>query len=323
MARDRSGSPGPARRWPVWLAGTLGIALLATPGPAGHAGSTDPIALNLVGDTLHLAAGAAWVGGLVMLLLAAFPATAGNASAARATALAPVVSRFSDLAVVAIGVLVVSGLVRSWVEVRALGALTSTTYGLVLLAKVGAFLPMLALGAVNRRWTKPRLERAADVGARQHHAAAALTALKRSVTAEVALAVVVIGLTAFLVNIAPARVAAGLEGPFITDTRIGSHNVNVIVDPNEVGENEVHVTITEPNGGPARVRAVRVLFRMPADGIGPLVGEGVRLAPGHYVVQGRQLSVAGEWTLEIVARLGRFDEERTTVRVTVHEREES
>jgi copper transport protein len=133
----------------------------------------------------------------------------------------------------------------------------------------------------------------------------------------------VIAATALLVNIAPAREAAGLEGPLITDVRIGSDNLNVLVDPNQVGENEVHLTVTEPNGAATNVQAVRVLFRMPSEGIGPLVGEGVRLAPGHFVVQGRQLSVAGEWMLEIVARIGRFDEERTTVQVTVNEREVS
>jgi copper transport protein len=125
------------------------------------------------------------------------------------------------------------------------------------------------------------------------------------------------------VNIAPARVAAGLEGPFIADVRIGSDDLNVIVDPNRVGENEVHLTVTEPNGAATQVQAMRVLFRMPSEGIGPLIGEGVQLAPGHFVVQGRQLSVAGGWTLEIVARTGRFDEERTSVRVIVNDQEGS
>jgi hypothetical protein len=34
-------------------------------------------------------------------------------------------------------------------------------------------------------------------------------------------------------------------------------------------------------------------------------------------VHGHQLSVPGEWTLEIVARTGEFDQERTTVDVVV------
>jgi copper transport protein len=307
-------------RWAFAVGGALGIALLATPGLAGHAGATAPVALNIAADALHLAGGACWVGGLVTLIAVAFPATAVVEPDERVRILAPAVSRFSDMAVIAVGVLVVSALVRAWFEVRAFHALTGTTYGLVLLAKVAAFLPMLGLGAVNNRWAKPRLRKAAES---RSPGTAAMRTLRRSMVAEVALAAVVIAATALLVNIAPARVAAGLEGPFITDVRIGSDNLNVIVDPNRVGENEVHLTVTEPNGAATEVEAMRVLFRMPSEGIGPLIGEGVRLAPGHYVVQGRQLSVAGGWTLEVVARTGRFDEERTTVRVTVNEQEGS
>jgi putative copper export protein len=72
------------------------------------------------------------------------------------------VSRFSDMAVLAVGVLVVSRLFRSWAEVRSLSALTSTAYGIVLLGQVAAFLPMLGLDALNNRWLKPRLQRAAE-----------------------------------------------------------------------------------------------------------------------------------------------------------------
>jgi hypothetical protein len=42
------------------------------------------------------------------------------------------------------------------------------------------------------------------------------------------------------------------------------------------------------------------------------------MAPGQYVVHGHQLSVPGEWMLEIVARSGEFDEERAEVHVTVN-----
>jgi copper transport protein len=310
----------PTNRWTLPLFGALAIALLASPGLAGHAGVTAPVGLNLVADAAHLVGAACWLGGLVMIVTAALPATVAIAPEERVRILAPVISRYSDLAVIAVAVLLASGLFRAWVEVRAWHALTGTTYGLVLLAKVVAFLPMLGLGAMNNRWTKPRLQRAAKGGG---SGIAAMSILRRSMVAEIALGAVVIGATALLVNIAPARVAAGLEGPLVTDVRIGSDNLNVIVDPNQVGENEVHVTVTEPSGAATNVQAVQVLFRMASEGIGPLVGEGVRLAPGHFVVQGRQLSVAGEWTLEIVARVGRFDEERATVQVTVNEQEAS
>jgi copper transport protein len=298
-------------RWAVGALGVLTVALLATPGLAGHAGSTSPVVLNVGGDVLHMVAAAAWVGGLVVLLVGAFPAARAAPAGDSQAALAPVVARFSDLALVAVGVLVASGLLRSWAEVRALRAL-SEPYGVVLLVKLALFLPLVGLGVFNNRWLKPHIREVGERGGR------ALATLRRAVLGEVALAVLVVAVTALLVNLAPARVAAGVEGPFITDVRLGEHRLNVLVDPNQVGENEVHLTATQSSGAPAPVEEMWVLFRMPDQRIGPLVGEGVRLAPGHYVVQGRQLSVAGRWLLEIVARTGRFDEERARLTVLVN-----
>jgi copper transport protein len=201
-----------------------------------------------------VAAAAAWVGGLVVLVVAAFPAARVAPGADRQGALVPVVARFSDVALVAVGVLVVSGLLRAWAEVRALRAL-SEPYGVVLLAKLALFLPLLGLGLFNNRWLKPRIQEAGERGAR------AVSTLRRAVLAEVLLAVVVVAVTALLVNLPPARVAAGVEGPFITDVRLGEHRLNVLVEPNRVGENEVHLTVTQRSGAPAPLEDMRVLFR--------------------------------------------------------------
>ncbi|MGH2679732.1 MAG: copper resistance D family protein, partial [Actinomycetota bacterium] len=251
----------------------------------------------------------------VELVLAVFPATKAMAAHDRVQIMAPTVSRFSDMATVAVGVLVVSGIFRSWIEVGAWRALVGTTYGLVLLTKVAAFLPMVGLGAVNRFWAKPRLARAVEAPGR---GPGAMSTIRRLITVELVLAVVVIGVTASLVNIAPGRVAAGLDGPFTTEIGIGHDNLNLVVDPNRVGENEVHLRVTDETGAPAHVEDAWVLFRMPSEQIGPLVAEAVFLDHGHHVVQGHQLSVAGEWELEIVLRTGDFQEERTTVRIIVN-----
>ena len=305
----------PPPRGAVIGGGILLVGLLATPGLAGHAGTTPPLAANIPADTLHMVGAAVWAGGLLLLVVAAFPATRDLGDEARVGTLAPVVSRFSDLAVVAVGVLVASGAFRAWTEVRALRALTGAPYGIVLLIKLGIFIPLLVLGLVNNRWTKPRLALAAREGNPRR---APIVVLRRLVAVEVVLATAVIGVTAVLVNLPPARVDAGVTGPFITDVRVGENNLNVLVDPNEVGENEVHLTATQPSGAPLDVRETRVLFRMPEEDVGPLVATGTKLATGHFVVQGHQLSLAGEWQLEVVMRMSRFDEERVTVTVIVN-----
>jgi copper transport protein len=297
------------------VAGIALVGVLATPGLAGHAGTTPPLAANIASDTMHVVGAAVWLGGLLLLVAGAFPATRGLAEDRRAAVLAPVVSRFSDMAMIAVAALVASGFFRAWMEVRAWRALTGATYGVTLLVKLGVFAPLLALGAVNNRWVKPRITRAVDEGRPR---SAPLGTLRRLVGAEVALATVVVGITAFLVNLPPARIEAGVTGPFITDVRLGENNLNVLVDPNRVGANEVHLTVTEPTGAPAPIEEMRVLFRMPSEGIGPLVGEATMLAEGHFVVQGNQLSVAGEWELQVVARISEFEEERTSVTVSVN-----
>jgi copper transport protein len=274
------------------------------------------VTLNLAADALHVGAAAAWLGGLVTLLFAAMPATRNLDDAGRAAALAPVVSRFSDAATLGVAVIVVTGVLRSWFEVASLPALIGSSYGLTLLAKVAVFLPLLALGAVNRRWSRPRLEAAARTDTSP---GAALGLLRRVVRGEIALGVVVVALTALLTTLPPARVAAGGGGPFSTTVPLGGNNLAVLVDPGSVGLNEVHLTLTTPQGEPVRVRGMTVGFSLPAENIGSLEARGRKLATGHYVVQGRQLSIEGRWTITVRARLGRFVEKSAGVRVDVAE----
>ncbi len=302
----------PIPSWLLAVTGLWSLALLVTPGLQGHAGTTEPVAVNLTADVVHLAGGAAWIGGLVVLAFAAWPATKQLGETERAAMLAPVVGRFSTAAMISVAAIVVTGTYRSFVEVGAWRALSATSYGLTLVAKIALFVPLLALGAINQRWLKPRL---AEVSSRGGEA---LATLRRLIGGELALAVAVIAATALLVNLSPARVDAGIEGPFTGTVRLGDDNLDVLVDPNEVGANQVHLTAVTPSGEPVRIKQMNVLFTMPSEDIGPIVGEGKKLAPGHFVVQGNQLSVPGEWSFEIVARLDKFTEERTTVSVTVN-----
>jgi copper transport protein len=302
---------------PTWLLGAaivVTVALLATPGLAGHAGTTQPVLLNMATDVLHVIGAAVWMGALIVLLAVAFPATRRLDELERCRVMAPVISRFSDLAVLAVAVIVATGVYRSWVEVRALRALTDATYGWVLLTKLGVFLPILVLGVVNNRWTKPRCE----LAARGEGPPNALRILRRLVAVEVALGVAVVGVTAFLVNLPPARVEAGVEGPFMAEARIGDHHLAVGVDPNQVGENMIHLSLTDDEGLPGHAEEVQVLFRMPEEGIGPLPAHAEPRGPGAFLVHGHQLSVPGAWELEIVARLDEFTEERATVEIIVN-----
>ena len=100
-------------------------------------------------DVLHLLAAAAWIGGLVPLLLVVHlaPAEAGAAAA----------RRFTPLGKWSVGLLAGSALVQGWMLVGSLTALRTTPYGVVVLVKTALFGVLLGFALLNRYRLAPRL----------------------------------------------------------------------------------------------------------------------------------------------------------------------
>jgi copper transport protein len=165
------------------VAGACSLALAAAPTLSGHAlDHAQPWALSVPADLGHLGAAAVWLGGLVAVLVV-LP-RADLSPDARAL----VVRRFSSVALVAVGALAASGLLRALTELRALDQVWSTTYGRALVVKTALFLPLLALGALNRT----RLLEAP-------------AALRRSVRVEVLLLAAVVAVVSVLVQLRPGK----------------------------------------------------------------------------------------------------------------------
>lgn len=176
------------------------LGLAATWPPAGHAAAGASPWFPLLVDLLHLLAVTLWLGGLALLLV--------GLSGGRPGTLAAVLPRFSRVALSCVATLVVTGTTMAWREVGSLGALTSTTFGRVLLVKVAAVAVLLLLGDAGRRWVRrghPALgERLRDPGARAR--------LRRGVRLEVGTAAGVLAATAALVVLVPAEQAAAPRG---------------------------------------------------------------------------------------------------------------
>ena len=289
---------------PGWLLGVVGLillALLATPGLAGHAGATSPVFINIPADIAHMAGVAGWLGGLVTLLAVAYPSTRSLDESSRTKALSPVVRRFSAIAFWSVVAVVATGVVRSWLELGSVSAYWEENYGLVLLTKVGVFLPLVALGAVNRRIVGPRLEANTSI--------TGLSRIRRLIGFEVTLGVVVVALTAILVGLSPTSEASapgGRTGPFEATVEFGEGRLDVLIDPTQVGDNTLHLTATNEDGSPFELRRMTVDFVLDEQDVGPITAQGTKLSPGHYVVEGNQLSIPGEWTLTFKGRVDKF-----------------
>ncbi|MET8687629.1 copper resistance protein CopC [Streptomyces sp. NPDC004732] len=120
----------------------LGIA--ATWAMAEHASTGIQSGIAMPVDVLHLLAVATWLGGLAALLVALFRTTAVDASA---------VQRFSTVAFTSVCVLAATGTYQAWRQVGSWSALTGTSYGQLLLVKIGLVAVLVGVASVSRRWT--------------------------------------------------------------------------------------------------------------------------------------------------------------------------
>ncbi|WAL96562.1 copper resistance CopC/CopD family protein [Streptomyces sp. Je 1-369] len=120
----------------------LGIA--ATWAMAEHASTGIQTGIAMPVDVLHLLAVATWLGGLAALLVALFRTTAVDASA---------VQRFSTVAFTSVVVLAATGTYQAWRQVGSWSALTGTSYGQLLLVKIGLVAVLVGVASISRRWT--------------------------------------------------------------------------------------------------------------------------------------------------------------------------
>jgi copper transport protein len=269
--------PAVWRRAPAAVLALGGAALVVTT-LAGHAWTAPDRWVAVVSDLVHLGAVSVWIGGLVALF-AVLPLL-GRATRVR------LATRFSALALGAVVLVAASGTVSGWQQVRTLDGLTSTSYGRLLLAKVAGFAVLVVLGWLNRARLVPLVER--TVGP-----------LRRSLRPELAVAAVVLALTAALIHQPPARTAAS-DGPFDTTVEAEAGEVlSATVDPAEAGPNDIHLYFTSASGEPLAVDAVQVTAG--TTDVPPRRLQVTPVSTNHVTVAGASLPSPGTWTVEVTA----------------------
>jgi copper transport protein len=304
--------PGPGA-W-TWALAVPLLALALLPGLGGHAGVQDPVAVLLPANVLHVLAAGAWIGGLAVLVTALPEATRALEPGDRTRLLSAVVGRFSGLALIAVALLLIGGIVQSLLELGAVNDLWDTAFGRAIAIKAALVIVLLGLGALNRRRTLPRLHRAADEGAAPGGAG---VLLRRTLRAEVALGVAALAVTGALAGYPPATAVSA--GPFSDSKNLGSARAELTVEPARAGANEVHVYLFNRSDGRQydAPKEVRFEASLPGKGIEPIELEATKAGPGHYVLGAAALSPPGDWRLELIARISDFDELRATYTVPI------
>jgi putative copper resistance protein D len=181
----------------AWAIAVLGIGFVASLAWCGHAGGGLGVAgdTHVANDAIHLATAAAWVGGLIPLLLLIRPRIDMPAATRY-----HLIRRFSYLALLAVIGLAASGVINTWFMLSGVRELIVTEYGRLVLIKVALFLTMLAFAVANRLWLTPRLLLTATTGAQKD----ALQRLCFFTTIEATLGLAVICVVAVLGQLPPA-----------------------------------------------------------------------------------------------------------------------
>jgi len=291
-----------------------GAYAVTTPALAGHASIQAPVWAFFPADVAHVLAASVWVGGIACIVFALPLATRAVEPQRRTAILVDVLARFSPVALAAVGVLAVTGVVQAYIEIRSTNALTHSTYGELVLLKTGLLGALIGLGAINRERVIPTLRRLVEAGSTPGETGGLLG---RSTRGELAAMACVFAVTAALVAFAPPIDAA--TGPFALNTRLGPAELEAYITPAQAGANAMHLYLIQAtNGAPfTQTKQFIVTAALPSKGIGPLTENAYVTGPGHYTVPDAILSPAGTWSVTITDRVSLFDEYSVTLKVPV------
>ena len=331
----------PLRAWWWVAAGFVGAGLAATPGIAGHAATGIQTGLAIPADLVHVAAMACWLGGLVVLFVAMLP----RRDVDELRDVLPRYSALALGAIVALIVSGGYQAWRQVGSFDALKSTDYGRLLIVKLLVFAALIVAAAFSReiVNRRFREDApddddvdvdVERvpvtvgsvperqvgavpgreagSVSVGARHDEPWDDTTdeeevrRLRRSVGIEVVIAVVILAVTALLVNAAPAR-SATTEPIGLT---LKSSQVWVYADvvPGSAGPNDMHFTAYPTGGGPATVQDMQVQLTRPGEDLPPFTVPLQKLGAGHYYAPLYDIPYSGKWQMTIRVQLSATDE---------------
>lgn len=288
----------------------LGLAILVTFSVGSHAAAVAGRNWAILVDLLHFAAAAIWMGGLLLLAILLWQMR-NSLDRDAAALLRQTVQRFSTAAMLAVFVLIGSGLFSSVVQLPALNLLWSSAYGWLLLGKVA--LVLMALGAA---FFNHRLVRGPNA---QGWVQKRYGLFLRQLWSEAAIGLGVMVVAAILVQ-TPVPPPTGANGPGYFEAIMPGDDLTVHfqITPNQVGDNQYVVHLYHEDSSPiGEVQLVRLAFTHETAELGQssleLADQGAGLFSGDGPYQNR----AGPWDVAVYVRRRGMDDVLTTTTVDV------
>lgn len=257
---------------------------------ASHAATQGTPWISVMTQWLHIATVGVWIGGLCAVL-----AVVGSMTPESRAVL---VRRFSTCAGVCLGIIALTGILRTVTELTSWSQLITTTFGVLIVVKVALLVLLAVAGALNRFRNIP-------------HAATTLRGLRRVGSTEVVVGMAAVVVAAALVNVAPPISAATTEVAPTSLIAMGndygtSVRAQLEVSPGHAGFNHFTLTATDYNSGVALTGATTELrfSRTDSSGIGESTLKLKAVSGGIFTADGGNLSLSGTWSITALIQRG-------------------
>jgi putative copper export protein len=243
-------------------------------------------------DWGHLMFASIWIGGLAGLALLAV-------TRAGTDGFWPLVlRRFSLIATVCVGAMVLTGLWTAWIHVGPPQLLFHTLYGETLLVKLILVLILVGLGAVNQLWLLPRINAIREVEGGGSVLAVAVRHFRVTLSAEAIIGLLVLLVVPFLSGSARNQDFQRHDGGLVQVAD------GVTLHPSALRPGTVDYDVTAPGA-----KSVVLAFSSTKLGVPATTVPAVRTGDGSFRASGPYASMVGDWHVDVKAdaRTAGFD----------------
>jgi copper transport protein len=177
--------------WSALLYGSGALAISAS--FLGHPAAVSDVPLIAMSvDAVHGLTAGGWAGGIVMLAVAALPQLRSVPAGDRLDVARSVLGAFSPFALACAAIIVMTGAIGAWLQMRDVGLVLGSEYGRMLVRKVVAVALIVALGAFHWKVVLPAVDSERSIGR-----------LRVSLAFDIGLVLLVLAFTAVLTGTAP------------------------------------------------------------------------------------------------------------------------
>ena len=293
------------------------LILIATTTMMGHGASTELEAPWIL-DYAHNLLSSIWIGGLIFFAFVALPTIAKTDNSIKEKITLSLIPRFSGLFIIAIGILIITGPTLLWFLDDNVGSLTESTYGKLILIKIGIAATMIAFGGLYQvKFLK---------NTHDYEKLNISKRISKPLKFEAGLGIALLAVVALLVNSSlPAgeiQSADAIQGTFGYQSILFSENAkfDVKVLPAGIGTNTISVIVSSFDDKPlVDISGLKIKVSNPQKSIAPIearVTENIQNSITKYSAE-TTFGFAGNWQIELEAQRVENSNENTIFNIQI------